>query len=223
MARHRVARRPMRPVKLALVLGLVAVAVAIGATLAHAPTTVARTNKPSGQPEEPVASAQQSTSYCQPNELLPRGTTALRVWLDAAYGPRVAVEVSVNGHRLTGGSRGSGWVGGSVTVPVTALSHAAAGVTVCISFQLRDETIVVQGSQTPTAGAVREDGQPLAGRMWIEYLRPGQRSWASLLASTARHMALGRAAGGIWVVFAALGLLAAVVVLAGRLVLRELR
>jgi hypothetical protein len=212
----------MRRVKLALMLGLTGVAIALALTLAHAPMTVARTNKPPGQPEQPTASTQQGATYCQPDELLPRGTSALRIWLDAAYGPRVTVAVLANGRRVIGGVRGSAWVGGSVTVPVAPLSRTLAGVTVCVSFRLRDETVLVQGSPASITHAVREGYRALGGNMWIEYLRPGTSSWASLISSTARRMGLGRAAAGIWVVLLALALLAAVVILTSRLLLREL-
>ena len=197
----------MRRVRIALVAGLTLLAIAIGSTLAHAPMTVARTNKIAGQPEEAIASSKEGSSYCEPGETLPRGTSALRIWLDAVYGPRVTVEVSADGRPITSGVRGSGWVGGSVTVPVRALPRTVSGTRVCVSFAAQDETVVVQGN---------------SGRMWIEYLRPGSSSWASLVSSTARRMGLGRAGAGSWVVFVALALLAAVVVLASRLVLGEL-
>jgi hypothetical protein len=197
----------MRRVRIALAAGLTLLAIAIGLTLAHAPMTVARSNRPSGQPEEPIATSRESSSFCQAGETLPRGTSALRIWLDAVYGPQVAVEVSAEGRRIAAGTHGSGWVGGSVTVPVPALARTVSGARVCVSFRAQDETVTVQGN---------------SGRMWIEYLRPGSRSWASLVAPTARRMGLGRAGTGIWVVFVALALLATVIVLASRLLLREL-
>ncbi len=212
----------MRRVTVALVAGLTLLAITICLILAHAPMTVAGTNRPDGQPEEPIGSSHEYNSYCQTGETLPQGTSALRIWLDTIYGPRVAVAVSSQGRRLTSGGRGSGWVGGSVTVPVRPLPRPVSDATVCVSFRVRDETVVVQGNPTPAASATREYGQPLSGRMWIEYLHPGERSWASLLSSTARRMGLGRAAAGIWVVFLAVGLAASVILLAARLVVKEL-
>lgn len=213
----------MRRVTIALVAGLTLLAITIGLILAHAPMTVAGTNRPAGQPEEPIAVSHEYNSYCQTGETLPQGTSALRVWLDTIYGPRVEVTVSSHGHRLTSGERGSGWVGGSVTIPVKPLPRTASAVTVCVSFRVRDETVAVQGNATPAASATREGGgQALPGRMWIEYLHPGERPWASLLTSAARRMGLGRAAAGIWVVFLAIGLVAAVILLTARLVVKEL-
>jgi hypothetical protein len=212
----------MRRVTIALAAGLTLLAITIGLILAHAPMTVAGSDRPAGQPEEPIAVSHESNSYCQAGETLPQGTSALRVWLDTIYGPRVELAVSSHGQRLTSGERGSGWVGGSVTIPVKPLPWTVSGVTVCVSFQVRDETVTVQGNATPVARATREGGQALPGRMWIEYLHPGQRSWASLLSATARRMGLGRAAAGIWVVFLAIGLAAAVILLTATLVVKEL-
>jgi hypothetical protein len=212
----------MRRVTVALVAGLTLLAITIGLVLAHAPMTVARTNRPAGQPEEPIAISHEYNSYCQAGETLPQGTSALRVWLDTIYGPRVAVAVSSHGRRLASGERGSGWVSGSVTIPVKPLPRTVSDVTVCVSFRARDETVVVQGNETPAASATREGGRALPGRMWIEYLRRGQRSWGSLISSTARRMGLGRAAAGIWVVFLAIGLAASVILLAAMLVVKEL-
>ena len=212
----------MRSVTVTLVGGLTLLAITIGLILAHAPMTVAGSDRPAGQPEEPIATSHEYNSYCQAGETMPQGTSALRVWLDTIYGPRVAVAVSSHGRRLTSGTRGSGWVGGSVTIPVKPLPRTVSGVTVCVSFRVQNETVTVQGNATPVARATREGAQALPGRMWIEYLHPGQRLWASLLASTARRMGLGRAAAGIWVVFLAIGLAASVILLAAALVVKEL-
>ena len=81
----------------------------------------------------------------------------------------------------------------------------------------------LSGKPTPAAIAARADGQPTRGRMWIEYLRPGTRSWASLTSSVVRDMGFGRAWSGSGIAFVVLALLAAVAVLASRLVLTEMR
>jgi hypothetical protein len=65
-------------------------------------------------------------------------------------------------------------------------------------------------------------GQRLPGRIDIEYLGSGQGSWWSRLLPVARHMGLGRAFSGTWIVLLVAAMVAAVGALAGRLVLREL-
>jgi hypothetical protein len=199
----------MRSVKVALTAGLTLLALAIGVTLLGSPMVLARTNRPPGKPEEPIATTDHSASYCQSEETLPHGTSAIRVWLDAVAGPRVTVAVLSGGRPLTSGERGSGWVGGSVTVPVRPLARTVPNATVCVSFALKDETLTVQGTSATQ-------------RMWIEYLRPGKASWASLAGALARHMGLGRALPGTWVVFLALALLATAVTIASRVLVREL-
>jgi hypothetical protein len=213
----------MRGVPVALAAGLGLLAVALALTLLHSPASVAGTNRPLGQPEQPIASTTRSTGYCQAGEVLPQGTSAIRVWLDAAYGPRMSLTVSAGGHALTRGERGSGWTGGSVTIPVKPLARTVADADVCVSFHLKDETIIMQGNDASPASAAHEGPRALSGRFWIEYLRPGTRSWASLVASTMQRMGLGRAFAGTWIAFVALALLALLGVLASMLVVEELR
>ena len=125
-ARTSVSTATMRSVKVALAAGLTLLALAIGLTLLGSPMSVARANRPAGQPEEPVASTTQSAHYCEAGEVLPSGTSALRIWLEAAAGPRVNVAVYSNGRLVTDGHRGSDWIGGSVTVPVRPLSRTVS-------------------------------------------------------------------------------------------------
>lgn len=212
----------MRPARIALFAGLALVAVAIGVTVLQAPMIVAGTNKSRGRVDQTIASTVSDASYCQAHEVLPRGTSAVRIWLDAAAGPRMSVAVSSAGRAITGGVRGSDWTGSSVTVPLKPLSRTVSDATVCASFRLRDETIVAQGYVTPAANAARDGRHALPGRIWIEYLRPGTRSWASMSLGIARRMGLGRAAAGRWIVLLAVALLATVVALASGLVVREL-
>ncbi len=211
----------MTHARVALLAGLTLLALAIGLALAHAPMTVARTNVTSSE-EERIAYASSGETYCQAGEVLPNGTSAIRLALFAFIGPRVHVLVYADGRPATGGERGSGWTSRVVTVPVKPLARTVAGVTVCVSFRLHDEGLTVFGKATPRDVAAYEGHTRLPGRMWIEYLRPGTRSWASLAPSIVRHMGLGRAASGTAIALLAIALLAAVAVLASRLALREL-
>lgn len=213
----------MRGVRVALGAGLTLLAVAIGLTLSRSPATVAATNKPHGRQESPIASTRRRTSYCQAGETLPRGTSAIRISLGAAIGPRVGLLASAGGHIVASGEQDSGWTGWVLAVPVRPLSHTVAGVTICASFAPAHETVILYGKRTQAAIATREDGRPTQGRMWVEYLRPGTRSWASLASSVVRNMGFGRAWSGWGVVLVALLLLAAVATLTARLVLTEMR
>ena len=212
----------MRRVTIVLAAGLALLAVAIGLTLLHSPMVLARKN---GTPvaEQRIATTRQSVSYCQAHELLPRGTSAIRLSLGAGTGPRVSVSVSAAGHVVTTGTQGSGWTGRVVTVPVAPLSRTVSDATVCASLTPRDENLIVFGETTPPAIAASNGGQRLAGRMWIEYLRPGSSSWASQALAVARRMGLGRALAGTWNALLVAELLAAIAILTSTLVLRELR
>lgn len=213
----------MRGVKVALVAGLSLVAVAIGLTLARSPKSVAATNKPHGQQETAISSTRRRTSYCQAGETLPRGTSAIRVSLAASIGPRVSLLASAGGHVIISGEQDSGWTGSVLAIPVRTLPHTVTGVTICVSFAPAHETVGLLGEHTRAAIAAREGRRPTQGRMWIEYLRPGTRSWASLVSSVVRNMGFGRAWSGSGIVLVALLLLGAVAILATRLVLTEMR
>lgn len=211
----------MRRVKIALVAGLTLTAVAIVLALAHSPMSVARTN---GTPETEgrIAFTTSSADYCQGGELLPHGTSAIRLSLFAFIGPRVRVVVSSGGRPITSGERGSGWTSRVVTVPVKPLPHTVSGVMVCASFHLHNESLTVFGKASSRVSAAHNGRKALRGRMWIEYLRPGTSSWASLAPSIVRNIGLGRTPAGTWIALLAIALLAAVAVLASSLIVREL-
>jgi hypothetical protein len=212
----------MRAVKVALVGSLAVVAVSLVLVLLGSPMSVAGTNRIAGDSPLPIATTEHSASYCQADEVVPQGTSAVRVWLDAAAGPRVALLVSAGGHTVLRGTRGSNWTGGSVTVPVREVGRRIAQATVCVSFKLGDETVIAEGEMTPAASAAQSSTGALHGRIWIEYLRPGAHSWASLIPTVVDHMALGRATSGSWIVFVALAMLLTCVLLGSDLLRREL-
>jgi hypothetical protein len=211
----------MRDVKIALVAGLTLLVVGIVVALARSPMSVAHTNGTSEE-ESRIAAVNHGATYCQAGELLPRGTSAIRLSWFAFTGPRVRLVVYSGAKAITSGESGSGWTSREVTVPVKPLAHTVSNVTVCGSFQMRYEELTVFGKPTPRADAAYDGHQKLPGRMWIEYLRSGTRSWAALVGSILSHMGLGRASSGPGIVVLALAALAAVVALASHLVLREL-
>ena len=212
----------MREVKIALAAGLTLLVAGIGVALARSPASVSHT---SGIPTEEarIVAVDHGATFCQSGELLPAGTTAIRLWWFAFTGPRVRVTVYSGGRAVTGGERGSGWTSREVTVPVRPLARPVSGATVCGSFQLRDEHLTVFGQPSSAADAAREGSKRLGGRMVIEYLHPGTRSWASLAPSILSRMGLGRASPGSGIVLLALASLATIVGLSSYLVLRDVR
>jgi hypothetical protein len=210
----------MRRVALALAIGLAAIAVAVAATLAQAPASVIAMNFSQRQL---LGSAENPLSACQRGETLPQGTTAIRLGLEAFTGPQVTLTVSAGGRVIAHDEHGSGWTGNVVTFPVARQRAATSDATVCFAFAVYDETVDVRGEPTAPALAARDGGGvPLPGRVRVEYLRPG-RSWWSLAPAVARRLGLGHALDGAWDLVLVLALMAALVVCASRLALRELR
>lgn len=210
----------MRSIKVILGAGLIFGAAAIGITLSQAPITVARVNTAKARS---LGKVHRRTVVCQPNETLPRETSAIRLRVFAYTGPRVTVAVLARGQFIARGERESGWTGGVVTVPVKPLATARSGVKLCFTLFLNgNERASFAGERTKRAPATREDTTTLPGRIRVEYLRPGQSSWWSQALSVARRMGLGHAGSGTWSVLLVIVLMVSVVLLCSRLILREL-
>lgn len=205
-------------VRAALGAGLALFALALALVLSGSPARVAHTNALT--PQEVVGYLHARASACQGEETLPRGTSALRLGLDAAIGPSLAVTVFSRGRVLTRGTRASAWTGADVTVPVARVPQTVRSATICIAFGPTRETLHVFGERSPAAAAVRSSEGTLLGRMVVEDLAPGRRSWWSLALPVARRLGLGRAPSGTWVALLAAALMAAAAALASRLCLR---
>jgi hypothetical protein len=160
---------------------------------------------------------------CQAGEVLPAGASAVRLSIAAYVGARIRVKVYSGSQLLTEGSRDPDWTGTSVTVPVSPLRESVSNASVCFAISPNSESLFVLGTETPTSEAMYlPTGERLSGRLEIEYLGPGQGSWWSRILTVARHMGLGRAFSGTWIVLLIAAMVAAIGVLAGGLALREL-
>jgi hypothetical protein len=210
----------MRSVRIALAGGLALVGIAVGVTLAQAPTTVIASDGIADETE--VASTRSAAKACQAGETVPAGTTAIRLALAAELGPRVTVTVFSGAAVVTRGTRGSGWTEASVTVPVKRVPHTIAAARVCFALARPIEAVAIFGRKTPATGALSSGAQRLPGRVAIEYVRRGSASWLSLVPSIARRMGRGHAWAGTWVVFVLVAAMACGLALCCRLVLREL-
>jgi len=227
----------MRQARVALAAGLALTALALVLVLSQSPLTVVRSTAARTYTTS-FGSSNLGARVCQAHEVLPRGTVAIRVWLEAVIGPPVSVEALAGGQLLTRGARGSGWTAGSVTIPVRRVTRTVSPVTVCVNVGKPREPIALQGVRTaPALAATDRQGPlpkvagrrapsyrrgPLPGRIMIEYLRAGSSSWWSLATPVARRMGLGHAGSGKWIPLLALILMVAVAVLMSRLLLVEL-
>jgi hypothetical protein len=211
----------MRDVKIALILALALVAIALAIVLTGSPPAVTRAKAPTAGAR--VGALASGGEVCQGGEVVPRGTTAMRVWLDAVIGPPLTLTARSGSRVLTGGRRGAGWSTSSVTIPVRPVARTSSDVTVCVGVGQASESVMVLGVGSPSRYAAYDARhEPLAGRVAIEYLRPGGLSWWSLARSVARRMGLGHALSGAWVALLALAVVVAMVAVSSWLVLREL-
>lgn len=207
--------------KIVVVVGLLLGAVAVVLTLSQSPSAIARVNTSEQALLETVT---KTTSACQANEVLPRGTTAVRLRTWAFLGPRVTLTMLEHGHVIAHGEHGSGWTAGVVTIPVKRLSTTRSGVDLCFTlFVNGDETVELTGDPTSEALAARGPEGSLQGRLRVEYLRPNSSSWWSLAPQVARRMGLGHAPSGTWSALLVLALMGGLAALCAGMIIRELR
>jgi hypothetical protein len=219
-AGERVALR--RRTTVALTVGLLLLALALVLTLAGSPLVLAHTN--GIENDEKLAVTYSEAAACQAGEVLPAQTSAIRLSLESGVGPGVRLTVFSGSRLLTSGTVGSGWIGGSVTVPVRAVSHSVASARVCFTVGRTGERVALLGVSTSPAVAARDsEGHALAGRIGIEYLRQGHSTWASLAGGVAKRMGFGRAPSGGWIVLPLIAMMGVVVAAGSWLVLKELR
>ncbi len=207
-------------IKVALAVGLTLIAIAVVVTLTRTPLTVAGRGTP---PEHTLVSSTTPAAACQGGETLPRNTTAMRLSITSALGPRVSVQVFAGSRIVSHGAVPPGWSDASVTVPIAPLPHTVAPVKVCFAMTLLNGRVAMRGSRTGRAQAAQSQEGALPGRMNIEYLRPGGSSWWSQATTVAERLGLGRAAAGTWNAFLVMALAASFIALSSWLVVKELR
>ncbi len=206
--------------RVALAVGLALLASAVVVVLSRSPLIVVGTNSVPAHPE--VAYVKGGFSTCEMGGMLPQGTSAIRVSASANTGPRVTLKALSGPLLVTSGHRETGWgVDETVTVPVKRVPRTISDAKICLAFGPVIEELQINGAvvRTTTAGGKTHSAVALR----LEYLRPGHESWWSLASSVARHMGLGHAPSGTWVVLILIALMITVAALASLLVLRELR
>jgi hypothetical protein len=207
-------------VRPALAGGLALLLAAICLTLTGAPARVLSNNAVALSGE--VGALHGPRTVCQPEGALPAGISAVRLTLESVIGPQVSLAASSQGRIVLSGARGSGWTGADVTVPVDPGDAGGPGTTLCVTVGQGREPVLMLGSGSGPALAATGDGTALGGRVRVEYLGAGRRSWWSLALPVARRLGLGRAPSGTWVAGLILALMAAVAALASWLLVREL-
>jgi hypothetical protein len=166
-----------------------------------------------------LGSAPSGTRICQTGERLPASTESLRISIAAYLGPGVSVAVLHDGRLLSRGERGAEWVSGSLTFRLHPALDSPVAATICLTRDGRNLALGLLGGATAPGVAATANGTALPGRMRVEYLARGHRSWLSLASTVARRMGLGHWPSGTWIVFLLLALMASACALGAKLVI----
>jgi hypothetical protein len=210
-------------VAITLAVGFVLIAAGLGGVLVQAPDEIVSAN--SITVAEELGLFREHTTVCQANERLPASTAALRISLTALHaGPAVSVTVSRGSQIVARGHRDAGWFSGSLTLPLQPRVARSVDAKICLTRGPPVAAPVeIAGNIAPTGLAATVNGKPLPGRMRIEYLTHGHRSWLSLAAHVARRLGLGHAPSGTWIVLPLAAMMAIAVALGAWLLIREQR
>jgi hypothetical protein len=212
----------MRAVQITVAVGLTLIAGAIAIAVSLAPLEVARTS--SSPANAKLGFSYGPATVCQEDETLPAHTSAIRLLIHSPLiGPQVTLAVLAGERVLVGGTRGSGWTAGAVAVPVRPLPHPVSGVSLCFAVARSPWLVGLTGRRTLPSAAARFDGRAMTGRIGVEYLRQGRRSWWSRALPIATEMGLGHAIGGPLLPLLVLALMLSLAGLSSLLILRELR
>jgi len=172
----------------------------------------------------PLGGGQQ---LCEPGELIPAGTGALRVAAAVARGSAPALEGTLQneaGAVIAAGRLHGRWrAPGVIDIPVRPATRETAGGTVCVR-NLGAPPVSFGGSTPDGSFVITIAGHPFDGRLRIEYMRPGSETWLALAPTLAHRFSLAK--GDLvrhWAIYATLLLIALAIALAARTLIREER
>ena len=200
-------------------VGLALIGAVLLGVLLQAPDTVIASNHLTVRGE--VGPFEPHTKVCQANEPLPASTAAIRMSIIAYLGPAVSVTVSHGGQIISRGQRGTGWIGGSLTLSLKHPIAASTDAEICVTRAPGPLAAGLLGNISPPDRAATSNGIPLQGRLRIEYLTRGHQSWLSKAKFVARRLGLGHSPSGTWIVLPLLAMMAIAVALGTWLLIRE--
>jgi hypothetical protein len=172
--------------------------------------------------EVPPLRVNAGLAVCQGGELLPAGTSALRIPL---RGPRVPVLVALRRggrvfervHATLTTPRGA--LDGAARAPIAPPAHDLDGVEVCL--RARSAVVILRGAPPPEVGLTTVAESSTGTSIPIDYLARGSRSWWAQASTIADRLSLGRGDwGGRWVVWLLGALVLGSLGLTARVVLR---
>jgi hypothetical protein len=170
-----------------------------------------------------LGSAPSGSTVCQAGERLPASTQTLRVSLAGYLGPEVSLSVLRGGVAVARGEHHAEWVGGSLTFGLRPAIRSETAATICITRDSTRRALSLLGGESAPGAVATEGRTPLAGRMRVEYLTRGNRSWLASAESVARRLGLGHSPGGTWIVLLLVAMMACACVLGTRLLIGEER
>lgn len=182
-----------------LAVGLLALAGGIAATLSHAGVRPESTND--AVIKTLLGTLKGAHRVCQGDELIPAGTTAIRVSAvhDGTPAPMMAAAV-LREPTLTTIAAGSApsSLSEATIVPVhPAVARETAG-RVCLRFRTHGQAAAISfyGVSAEEALGAADGGAPLGGRVRFEYLRSGAESWWSFAPTVVERIGRGHAWSG---------------------------
>lgn len=184
---------------LTLAVGFALLAAGLVATLSQASARRTGTN---GIPARSTfGTVEGPGTVCQFDERIPSGTAAIRVSLvgDPRATPRLSVALARAQTVRAASGPGARWDGpASVLVPLTTTLRRDLVGSVCIRFLAASPPAqyALLGIPIDPSEGASGDGEPLPGRLHLEYLGPGERSWWSLAGTIGRRMGFGHAWSG---------------------------
>jgi hypothetical protein len=185
-------RRRLTPVRAVLAAGLLAIVIAAVVVLAQSEPRQAGTNLTADAGFAITLGPRQK--LCEPEELLPGDTGALR--LNASTGglpgPRLGVDISSPSGPVSSGVLPAGWRSGEVLIPLSRVPQTLPSTTVCVS-NLGSRPVAFGGSVPDSGFMIDVAGKPLSGRLRIEYMRPGSESWFALAPTLVHRFSLAKA------------------------------
>lgn len=202
-------KRMRRRVALTLAAGATAIAGLALAVLLQAPARIVSTNRIAATVS--LGELKRHTTACQSQEVVPAATNALRLSVAAYLGPAIWVTIEHRGQVVARGHHPAHWVSSALTVPLGHAVKATVHATVCLRRDNSKLAANLVGSEQSGPAAASLSGASSPGRLRIEYLAPGHRSWLARALYVVRRFGLGRApSGGVLAVLVAAGMMLAV-------------
>jgi hypothetical protein len=180
-----------------LAVGALALAGGLVATLSHATVHPAGTNDivPIGV----VDTLRAGHELCQEGERAPAATATIELTATRS-GPDAALAVAVAGASATRARPvAAAWPDGeTAVVPLRPPVARERAIRLCLrlSGRAHGATVMLYGAPAEREASATDDGQPLGGRMRLDYLPASAQSWWTLAPTVVTRIGRGRAWSG---------------------------